>query len=194
MQRKFLPLFKIALVLVQVDPMLYQSIFHIFPANLEPEFTHYLCEQRKEMEFMKTRKRYVLSKSSATFTQSGLLAVLLERQRDKAMELAEHRAHRRQIRSAFSNALTWLLARARSANSGRSLQRVFHKPGTVFHQIHTYTELRQQIHDDLRLQHPDWVQSNGESPICDSYEARLLEFIGPLMGTGVEPVQKSPIV
>jgi len=43
----------------------------------------------------------------------------------------------------------------------------------VPHQIHTYTELRQQIHDDLRIQHPEWVQPNGESPTCDSYEARL---------------------
>jgi hypothetical protein len=45
----------------------------------------------------------------------------------------------------------------------------------VPHQIHTYTELRQQIHDDLRIQHPEWVQLNGESPKCDSYEARLME-------------------
>jgi hypothetical protein len=43
------------------------------------------------------------------------------------------------------------------------------------HEIHTYPELRQQIHDDLRIQHPEWVQANGESPICDSYEARLTE-------------------
>ena len=41
------------------------------------------------------------------------------------------------------------------------------------HQIHTYAELRQQIHDDLRIQHPEWVQPNGESPMCDAYEARL---------------------
>jgi hypothetical protein len=27
----------------------------------------------------------------------------------------------------------------------------------MYHQIHTYTELRQQIHDDLRVQHPEWV-------------------------------------
>ena len=47
----------------------------------------------------------------------------------------------------------------------------------VPHQIHTYTELRQQIHDDLRIQHPEWIQSNGESPMCDSYEARLLELL-----------------
>jgi hypothetical protein len=51
------------------------------------------------------------------------------------------------------------------------------------HQIHTYPELRQQIHDDLRLQHPDWVEPNGESPICDSYEARLTELINALTRT-----------
>jgi hypothetical protein len=45
------------------------------------------------------------------------------------------------------------------------------------HQIRTYTELRQKIHDDLRLQHPEWAQPGGESPICDSYETRLLELL-----------------
>jgi len=51
------------------------------------------------------------------------------------------------------------------------------KPMAVPHQIHTYTELRQQIHDDLRRQHPEWVQPNGECPTCDSYEARLMELL-----------------
>ena len=143
---------------------------------------------------MKTRKSHVLSKSTPTLTQSGLLAVLLQRQHDKVIELAELRAHRRQMRSVLSSALTWLLARARAANSGRPFRRVFHKPRTMFHQIRTYAELRQQIHDDLRLQHPDWVQPNGESPICDSYEARLMELINRLTGADVERVQKSPIV
>jgi hypothetical protein len=45
------------------------------------------------------------------------------------------------------------------------------------HQIYTYTELRKQIHDDLRMQHPEWVEPNGESPMCDSYEARLIELL-----------------
>jgi hypothetical protein len=45
------------------------------------------------------------------------------------------------------------------------------------HPIHTYTELQQQIHDDLRIQHPEWVKPNGESPMCDSYEARLMELL-----------------
>ena len=47
----------------------------------------------------------------------------------------------------------------------------------MFPQVHTYSELRQQIHHDLRIQHPEWVQPNGESPICDSYEARLMELL-----------------
>ena len=30
-------------------------------------------------------------------------------------------------------------------------------------QIHTDAELRQQIHGNLRIQHPEWVEPNGES-------------------------------
>jgi len=52
------------------------------------------------------------------------------------------------------------------------------------HQVHTYTELRQQIHDDLRIQHPEWVQPNGESPMCDAYEARLMELLDTLTPRG----------
>jgi hypothetical protein len=48
------------------------------------------------------------------------------------------------------------------------------------HQAHTYAELRQQIHDDLRIQHPEWVQPSGECPLCDAYEARLMELLDPL--------------
>ena len=51
------------------------------------------------------------------------------------------------------------------------------KPMAVPHQIHTYTELRQQIHDDLRIQHPEWIESNGEAPMGDFYEARLMDLL-----------------
>jgi hypothetical protein len=54
----------------------------------------------------------------------------------------------------------------------------------MYHQIDTYTELQQQIHDDLRIQHPEWVKSNGECPTCDSYESRLTEMLGTLMRRG----------
>ena len=54
----------------------------------------------------------------------------------------------------------------------------------MYHQIHTYTELQQQIHDDLRIQHPEWVGSNGESPMCDSYESLLTELLAASTRTG----------
>jgi hypothetical protein len=38
-------------------------------------------------------------------------------------------------------------------------------------------DLRQQVHDDLRRQHPEWVLPNGESPMCDVYETRLMNLI-----------------
>jgi len=50
--------------------------------------------------------------------------------------------------------------------------------------VSTYSELRQQIHDDLRRRHPEWVQPNGESPKCDSYEVRLVELLDALTRTG----------
>jgi hypothetical protein len=50
----------------------------------------------------------------------------------------------------------------------------------MVHQIHTYADLRKQLHDDLRIQHPEWVQPNGESPMCDSYEARLMKTLQTL--------------
>ena len=45
------------------------------------------------------------------------------------------------------------------------------------HEVHTYSALLRQIHNDLRIQHPEWIQQNGESPMCDSYEARLMELL-----------------
>jgi hypothetical protein len=58
------------------------------------------------------------------------------------------------------------------------------QPIAMSPQIHTYTELRQQIHGDLRIQHPEWIQPNGESPICDSYESRLTELLDTLTRRG----------
>jgi hypothetical protein len=45
-------------------------------------------------------------------------------------------------------------------------------------EIHSYAELQEQIHNDLRVQHPDWVKTNGDCPTCESYELRLAELLG----------------
>jgi hypothetical protein len=42
-----------------------------------------------------------------TLTQSGLLAVLLQRQRYKIIQLAWRREHRNHMRAALWNTLTW---------------------------------------------------------------------------------------
>jgi len=56
----------------------------------------------------------------------------------------------------------------------------------VPHQIHTYTELRQQIHDDLPIQHPEWVEPNGESLMC------LMELLDSLTQRGIQRVYRYP--
>jgi hypothetical protein len=33
------------------------------------------------------------------------------------------------------------------------------------------------MHHALRAQHPEWVQPNGDSPICDAYESRFEELL-----------------
>jgi hypothetical protein len=43
--------------------------------------------------------------------------------------------------------------------------------------IRSYAELRELIRLSLRTQHPEWVEPNGDSPICDSYEARFAELL-----------------
>ena len=45
------------------------------------------------------------------------------------------------------------------------------------HQIHTYTELRNRFTTTCASNIPEWVETNGESPMCDSYEARLMELL-----------------
>ncbi len=52
------------------------------------------------------------------------------------------------------------------------------QPIAMSHQIHTYTELQQQIHDDLRIQHPEWIEPNGESSMC------LMELLDTLTRRG----------
>ena len=44
--------------------------------------------------------------------------------------------------------------------------------------IRSYTELRAFIRASLRNQNPEWVEPNGDSPLCDSYEARFAELLG----------------
>jgi hypothetical protein len=45
-------------------------------------------------------------------------------------------------------------------------------------EIRSYAQLQRQIHDALRVEHPEWVEPNGDCPTCESYESRLAELLG----------------
>src|SRR5258706_9963547 len=71
--------------------------------------------------FMKNRKNYIAG-STATLTQSGLLAALLQHQRRRMIELSHRRAQREQAHGLLRNSLTWLLARYHNITAGRRLR------------------------------------------------------------------------
>ena len=111
----------------------------------------------------KTERNYVMT---PTLTQSGLLAVLLQRQRYKVIQLAQRGAHRKHVRAAVWSILTWPNRRTPHLNLSP-------KPIAMSPKIR-----RQQIHDNLRIQHPEWVEPNGESSMC------LLEELDALTRRG----------
>ena len=47
-------------------------------------------------------------------------------------------------------------------------------------EIHTYSELREHLHEVLLHEHPEWIDPNGKSPILDQYDARLEELLKTL--------------
>src|SRR6266699_6429433 len=137
-----------------------------------------------------------MRKLTPTLTQSGLLAVLLQRQRYKISQVAWRRAQRKHMRAAVWSTLAgpWraLTAPVPVRHSPRALGRIplaphlnlLPRPIAMSHPIHTYTELQQQIHDDLRIHHHEWVKPNGESPMCDSYETCLTKMLDTLTRRG----------
>ena len=55
----------------------------------------------------KKNRKTIMRKLTPTLTQSGLLAVLLQRQRYKVIQLARRRTQRNHLRVAVWNTLTW---------------------------------------------------------------------------------------
>jgi hypothetical protein len=78
---------------------------------------------------MKNRKNYI-ARTTATLTQSGLLATLLQRQHSKVIELSQRRTQREQARGLFRNGLAWLLACYHGMTAGRLPRRGFER-GTI---------------------------------------------------------------
>ena len=45
-------------------------------------------------------------------------------------------------------------------------------------EVEPYVQLQRQMHEALLKEHPEWVQPNGECPMCEAYESRLAELLG----------------
>jgi pyridoxine/pyridoxamine 5'-phosphate oxidase len=43
--------------------------------------------------------------------------------------------------------------------------------------ISSYAELQKMIHEALRIQHPEWVGLDGQSEMCEFYEARFAKLL-----------------
>jgi hypothetical protein len=56
-------------------------------------------------------------------------------------------------------------------------------------EIRTYAALQQQMHYALREQHPEWVEPDGDSPICESYERRFAELLALFSTSGTRSLQ-----
>jgi hypothetical protein len=48
---------------------------------------------------------------------------------------------------------------------------------TAWNGVRGYAQLQQEIHDALRVQHPEWIEPNGDCPTCESYESRFAELL-----------------
>ena len=49
---------------------------------------------------------------------------------------------------------------------------------TVTDDVQAYVQLQRQMHEALLREHPEWVEPNGECPMCEAYESRLAELLG----------------
>ena len=48
----------------------------------------------------------------------------------------------------------------------------------VTKEVEPYVQLQRQMHEALLKEHPEWVQPNGDCPMCEAYESRLAELLG----------------
>lgn len=41
-----------------------------------------------------------------------------------------------------------------------------------------YVTLQREMHDALLMQHPEWIERDGNCPKCDDYDRRFAELLG----------------
>jgi len=75
--------------------------------------------------------------------------------------------------------------------NAQGLQENFSNGRTSRHQVRTYAELQEQLHHDLMAQHPEWIDGDGNSPTCESYDRRLAELISSFQSANRESMAQA---
>jgi len=44
-------------------------------------------------------------------------------------------------------------------------------------EVQGYVQLQRQVHEALLKEHPEWIEPNGECPMCEIYESRFVELL-----------------
>jgi hypothetical protein len=49
----------------------------------------------------------------------------------------------------------------------------------TFHpgEVQGFVSLQREIHEALRKEHPEWIEPNGQCPMCEIYESRLVRLL-----------------
>jgi hypothetical protein len=55
-----------------------------------------------------------------------------------------------------------------------------HAVTTIPEKIASYADLQKLIRVSLRLQHPEWIEIDGQSEMCEFYEARFARLLDRL--------------
>jgi hypothetical protein len=52
-----------------------------------------------------------------------------------------------------------------------------HTMAAIPEKIASYADLQKLVRISLRIQHPEWIGTNGESEMCEFYEARFAKLL-----------------
>jgi hypothetical protein len=53
---------------------------------------------------------------------------------------------------------------------------------TLAVQAPAYIELQREMHDALLVQHPEWIERDGNCRTCDDYDRRFAELLMSFLG------------
>ena len=59
-----------------------------------------------------------------------------------------------------------------------------HGMSTVPEKISSFADLQKLIRISLRIQNPEWIGIDGESEMCEFYEARFAQLLEGIRGAG----------